>query len=280
MIREINTREITDAVKRLSVEANEQLGEDVLLGFQKALKNEVSPVGKEILDQLIENARLAREEHVPICQDTGLAVIFLEVGQEVHLVGGDLKEAVNQGVREGYGEGYLRKSSCHPFTRANTGDNTPAVIYIDIVPGDQVKVMVVPKGGGSENMSRLFMLPPSAGLVGVKERVLETVKEAGPNPCPPTIIGVGIGGTFEQAALQAKKSLLRPLGTPNPDSELDGLEKELLFEINNLGIGPQGLGGRITSLAVHVRLLPCHIASLPVAVNVQCHASRHKEAVI
>jgi fumarate hydratase subunit alpha len=280
MLREINTREITDAVKRLSVEANEQLGEDVLLGFQKALKNEVSPVGKEILEQLIENARLAREEHVPICQDTGLAVIFLEVGQEVHLVGGDLKEAVNQGVREGYGEGYLRKSSCHPFTRANTGDNTPAVIYIDIVPGDQVKVMVVPKGGGSENMSRLFMLPPSAGLAGIKERVLETVKEAGPNPCPPTIIGVGIGGTFEQAALQAKKSLLRPLGTPNPDPELDDLEKELLAEINKLGIGPQGLGGRTTSLGVHVRLLPCHIASLPVAVNVQCHASRHKEAVI
>ncbi len=280
MVREINTREITDAVKRLSVEANEQLGEDVLLGFHQALKNESSPVGKEILDQLIENARLAREEHVPICQDTGLAVIFLEVGQEVHLVGGDLKEAVNQGVREGYGEGYLRKSSCHPFTRANTGDNTPAVIYIDIVPGDQVKVMVVPKGGGSENMSRLFMLPPSAGLAGIKERILETVKEAGPNPCPPTIIGVGIGGNFEQAALQAKKSLLRPLGSPNPDPELDGLEKELLAEINKLGIGPQGLGGRTTSLGVHVRLLPCHIASLPVAVNVQCHASRHKEAII
>jgi len=280
MVREINTREITDAVKRLSVEANEQLGEDVLLCFQKALKSEISPVGKEILDQLIENARLAREEHVPICQDTGLAVIFLEVGQEVHLVGGDLKEAVNQGVREGYGEGYLRKSSCHPFTRANTGDNTPAVIYIDIVPGNQVKVMVVPKGGGSENMSRLFMLPPSAGRAGIKERVLETVNEAGPNPCPPTIIGVGIGGTFEQAALQAKKSLLRPLGTPNPDPELDDLEKELLAEINKLGIGPQGLGGRTTSLGVHVRLLPCHIASLPVAVNVQCHASRHKEAII
>ena len=280
MVREIDTREITDAVKRLSVEANEQLGEDVLWGFQQALKNEASPVGKEILDQLIENARLAREEHVPICQDTGLAVIFLDVGQEVHLVGGDVKEAVNQGVREGYGEGYLRKSSCHPFTRANTGDNTPAVIYIDIVPGDQVKVLVVPKGGGSENMSRLFMLPPSAGLAGIKEKVLETVKEAGPNPCPPTIIGVGIGGTFEQAALQAKKSLLRPLGTPNPDPELDDLEKELLTEINKLGIGPQGLGGRITSLGVHVRLLPCHIASLPVAINVQCHASRHKEVII
>jgi fumarate hydratase subunit alpha len=280
MVREIDTREITDAVKRLCVEANEQLGADVLECFREALDTETSPVGKEILDQLLENARIAREEHVPICQDTGLAVIFLEVGQEVHLVGGDLKEAANQGVREGYGEGNLRKSSCHPFTRANTGDNTPAVIYIDIVPGDRVKVMVVPKGGGSENMSRLFMLPPSAGLAGIKERVIETVKEAGPNPCPPTIIGVGIGGTFEQAALQAKKSLLRPLGTPNPDPELDDLEKELLTAINKLGIGPQGLGGRTTSLGVHVRLLPCHIASLPVAVNVQCHASRHKEALI
>ena len=280
MVREIDTREITREVSRLCREANEKLGEDVLQCFRQAREAETSPVGKEILDQLLENARIAREEQVPICQDTGLAVIFLEVGQEVHLVGGDLKESVHQGVREGYGEGYLRKSSCHPFTRANTGDNTPAVIYIDIVPGDRVKVLVVPKGGGSENMSRLFMLPPSAGLAGVKERVLETVKEAGPNPCPPTIIGVGIGGTFEQAALQAKKSLLRPLGTPNPDPELDGLEKELLASINKLGIGPQGLGGRTTSLAVHVRLLPCHIASLPVAVNVQCHASRHKEVVL
>jgi fumarate hydratase subunit alpha len=280
MVREIDTRDITREVSRLCREANEKLGEDVLQCFRQARESETSPVGKEILDQLLENARIAREEQVPICQDTGLAVIFLEVGQEVHLVGGDLKESVHQGVREGYREGYLRKSSCHPFTRANTGDNTPAVIYIDIVPGDRVKVLVVPKGGGSENMSRLFMLPPSAGLAGVKERVLETVKEAGPNPCPPTIIGVGIGGTFEQAALQAKKSLLRPLGTPNPDPELDGLEKELLASINKLGIGPQGLGGRTTSLAVHVRLLPCHIASLPVAVNVQCHASRHKEVVL
>jgi fumarate hydratase subunit alpha len=229
---------------------------------------------------LIENARIAREEHVPICQDTGLAVIFLEIGQDVHLVGGDLKEAIHQGVREGYGEGYLRKSACHPFTRANTGDNTPAVIYLDMVSGDQVKIWVVPKGGGSENMSRLFMLPPSAGLAGVTEKILETVKDAGPNPCPPTIIGVGIGGTFEQAALQAKKSLLRELGSANPDPELDHLEKEILLQINKSGIGPQGLGGRTTSLAVHIRLLPCHIASLPVAVNVQCHASRHKEAVI
>jgi fumarate hydratase subunit alpha len=280
MIREIQVREITQVVKRLCLEANEDLGQDVLHCFEKALQTEVSPVGREILEQLIENARIAREEHIPICQDTGLAVIFLEIGQDVHLAGGDLKEAVHQGVREGYGEGYLRKSACHPFTRANTGDNTPAVIYLDMVPGDQVKIWVVPKGGGSENMSRLFMLPPSAGLVGVTEKILETVKEAGPNPCPPTIIGVGIGGTFEQAALQAKKSLLRGLGSANPDPELDHLEKEILLQINKSGIGPQGLGGRTTSLAVHIRLLPCHIASLPVAVNVQCHASRHKEAVI
>ena len=280
MVREIEVVAVTQAVKALAIEANEVLGEDVLDCFQEALRNEESPVGREVLGQLIENARIAREEHIPICQDTGLAVIFLEIGQDVHLVGGDLKEAVHQGVREGYGEGYLRKSSCHPFTRANTGDNTPAVIYTDIVPGDRLKIWVVPKGGGSENMSRLFMLPPSAGLAGVKEKIVETVKEAGPNPCPPTIIGVGIGGTFEQAALQAKKSLLRPLGSPNPDPELDRLEKEILVLINKLGIGPQGLGGRTTSLAVHIRLLPCHIASLPVAVNVQCHASRHKEAVL
>lgn len=280
MIRELQVKEITQAVKRLCIEANENLGEDVLNCFQQALQKEISPVGKEILEQLIENARLAREEHLPMCQDTGLAVIFLEIGQDLHLTGGDVKEAVNQGVREGYGEGYLRKSSCHPFTRANTGDNTPAVIYIDVVPGDRLKIWVVPKGGGSENMSRLFMLPPSAGLPGIKEKIVETVKDAGPNPCPPTIIGVGIGGTFEQAALQAKKSLLRPLGSPNPDPELDRLEIELLEMINKLGIGPQGLGGRTTSLAVHIRLLPCHIASLPVAVNIQCHASRHKEVTL
>ncbi len=280
MIRELDVEEITRAVKQLCIEANEQLGDDVLICFQRALQKEISPVGKEILGQLIENARIAKEEHLPMCQDTGLAVIFLEIGQDLHLIGGDLKEAVNQGVREGYGEGYLRKSSCHPFSRANTGDNTPAVIYTDIVPGDRLKIWVVPKGGGSENMSRLFMLPPSAGIAGIKEKIVETVRDAGPNPCPPTIIGVGIGGTFEQAALQAKKSLLRPLGTANPDPELEQLEKEILGLINKLGIGPQGLGGRTTSLAVHIRLLPCHIASLPLAVNVQCHASRHKELTL
>jgi fumarate hydratase subunit alpha len=280
MIRELNIIKITEAVKTLCIEANENLGQDVLDCFQEALGKEVSPVGKELLEQLIENAGIAREEHIPICQDTGLAVIFLEIGQDLHLTGGDLKVAVNLGVRQGYGEGYLRKSACHPFTRANTGDNTPAVIYIDLVPGDRIKIVVVPKGGGSENMSRIFMLPPSAGLSGIKEKIVETVKEAGPNPCPPTIIGVGIGGTFEQAALQSKKALLRSLGTPNPDPELEQMEIELLESINKLGIGPQGLGGRTTSLGVHVRLLPCHIASLPLAINVQCHASRHKEVTL
>ncbi len=280
MIRELPVSEITRAVRDLCIQANEQLGEDVLEAFRQAQKEEPSPVGVEILDQLLKNAEIAATERIPICQDTGLAVVFLEVGQDVHLTGGDLKEAVQQGVRQGYGEGFLRKSACHPFTRANTGDNTPAMIYIDLVPGDHVKLWVVPKGGGSENMSRLYMLPPSAGWPGVKEKILETVREAGPNPCPPTIIGVGIGGTFEQAALQAKKALLRPLGSPNPDPELNDLEKEMLEAVNRLGIGPQGLGGRTTSLGVHIRMLPCHIASLPLAVNIQCHASRHKEILL
>lgn len=280
MIRPLDVIQITETVQRLCIEANEELGEDVLDAFHKAKEVEPSPVGREILDQLLENARIAREEHIPICQDTGLAVIFMEIGQDVHLIGGDLKEAVNEGVRRGYGEGYLRKSVCHPFTRANTGDNTPAILYTEIVPGDRVKLWIVPKGGGSENMSRLFMLPPSAGWQGVKEKIIETVREAGPNPCPPTIIGVAIGGTFEQAAFQAKKALLRPLGTANPDPESENLEQELLAAINRLGIGPQGLGGQTTSLAVHVRIMPCHIASLPLAVNVQCHAARHKEAVL
>ena len=279
-MREITCTEITSTLKRLFMEANTQLGDDMMAVFHRSMESEESAVGREILGQLVENADLSRETGVPICQDTGLAVVFLEVGQDVRLVGGDLIDAVNEGVRQGYKEGYLRKSVCHPFTRANTGDNTPAVVYVDLVPGDQVKIIAVPKGGGSENMSRLFMLPPSSGKAGVLERILETVREAGPNPCPPTIIGVGIGGTFEQSALQAKKALLRLVGSTNPDPELDTMEKEWLVEINKLGIGPQGLGGRTTSLALHIRMLPCHIASLPVAVNVQCHAARHKESIL
>ena len=279
-MREITCTEITSTLKRLFMEANTQLGDDMMAVFHRSMESEESAVGREILGQLVENANLSRETGVPICQDTGLAVVFLEVGQDVRLVGGDLIDAVNEGVRQGYEEGYLRKSVCHPFTRANTGDNTPAVVYVDLVPGDQVKIVAVPKGGGSENMSQLFMLPPSSGKAGVLERILETVREAGPNPCPPTIIGVGIGGTFEQSALQAKKALLRLVGSTNPDPELDTMEKEWLVEINKLGIGPQGLGGRTTSLALHIRMLPCHIASLPVAVNVQCHAARHKESIL
>ncbi len=276
-MREIHVSEITKAVKDLAIRANTELGEDVLRAFERALEKEESPTGRDILKHLLENARIAREEQIPMCQDTGFAVVFVEIGQDVRLVGGGLKDAIEQGVREGYEEGYLRKSVCHCFTRQNTGDNTPAIIHYDIVPGDRIKLVFAPKGGGSENMSRVTMLTPSVGLKGVKEFVVQRVKESGPNPCPPTIIGVGLGGTFEVAALLAKKALLRPLGSVNPDPELDEIEKSLLEEINRLGIGPQGLGGRITSLAVHVNMMPCHIASLPVAVNVQCHAARHKE---
>ena len=268
-MREISTSKITTAIRDLCIKANTQLGEDVLAAFQKAIKLETSPTGKDILEKLVENARIAREEGIPICQDTGFAVIFVELGQEVHLIGGDLKEAINTGVRQGYQEGYLRKSICHPFTRKNTGDNTPA--------GDRVRLIVAPKGGGSENMSRVTMLTPAVGVEGVKDFVVRRVKESGANPCPPTIVGVGIGGTFETAALLAKKALLRHLGSKNPNADLALLESELYEEINRLGIGPQGLGGRITSLAVHVDMMESHIASLPVAVNIQCHAARHKE---
>jgi len=276
-MREIHVNQITRAIRDLAIRANTELGEDVLNCFKESLSREESPTGRDILLRLIENAEIARSEQIPMCQDTGLAVVFVEMGQDVHIVGGTLREAIEEGVRQGYGEGYLRKSACHPFTRQNTGDNTPAVIHIDLVAGEGFKLIFAPKGGGSENMSRVTMLTPAVGVEGVKEFVVQRVKESGPNPCPPTIVGVGIGGTFEQAALLAKKALLRSLGSDNPDPELDRLEKEWLEEINRLGIGPQGLGGRITSLAVHVNMMPCHIASLPVAVNIQCHAARHKE---
>lgn len=279
-MRQIDVKLITEKVRDLCIEANTDLGEDVFEAFDRALQKEESPLGVEILKELKENARIAREEKVAICQDTGFAVVFIELGQEVHLVGGALKEAIFEGVRQGYRDGYLRKSICHPFSRANTGDNTPAVIHTEIVPGDGIKIIVAPKGGGSENMSRVVMLTPSDGVEGIKRYVVQRVKESGSNPCPPTIVGVGIGGTFEMAALLAKKSLLRPLGSRNSDPELDRLESEILEEINRLGIGPQGLGGRTTSLAVHILMMPCHIASFPLAVNIQCHAQRHKEAVI
>ncbi|MBP1696259.1 MAG: fumarate hydratase [Deltaproteobacteria bacterium] len=279
-MREIDVKLMTEKVRDLCMKANTDLGEDVLQAFDRAMVQEESSLGIEILKELKENARIAREESVPLCQDTGFAVVFVELGQDVHLVGGNLNEAIEEGVRQGYRDGYLRKSICHPFTRANTGDNTPAIIHTEVVPGDKVRMIVAPKGGGSENMSRVVMLTPSDGIEGIKRYVVQRVRESGSNPCPPTIVGVGIGGTFERAALLAKKSLLRPVGSKNPDPELDRLESEILTEINRLGIGPQGLGGRTTSLAVHILLMPCHIASFPLAVNIQCHAQRHKETEI
>jgi fumarate hydratase subunit alpha len=279
-MREVDVRLITEKVRDLCIKANTDLGEDVLQAFDRSMEKEESPLGVEILKELKENARIAKVENVPICQDTGFAVVFVELGQDVHLVGGNLSDAIQEGVRQGYQDGFLRKSICHPFTRANTGDNTPAIIHTELVPGNKIKMTVAPKGGGSENMSRVTMLTPSDGIDGIKRFVVQRVKESGSNPCPPTIVGVGIGGTFEQAALIAKKSLLRPLGSKNADPELDQLESEILTEINKLGIGPQGLGGRTTSLAVHILMMPCHIASFPLAVNIQCHAQRHKEAVI
>jgi len=279
-MREIDVKLITEKVRDLCMKANTDLGEDVLQAFDRAMGKEESPLGVEILKELKENARIAKEEKVPICQDTGFAILFIELGQDVHLVGGNLNEAIQEGVRQGYKDGYLRKSICHPFTRANTGDNTPAIIHTEVVAGDKIKMTVAPKGGGSENMSRVTMLTPSDGIEGIKRFVVQRVKESGSNPCPPTIVGVGIGGNLEQVALLAKKSLLRPLGSKNPDPELDQLESEILTEINHLGIGPQGLGGRTTSLAVHILMMPCHIASFPLAVNIQCHAQRHKETII
>ena len=279
-MRQVHVKEVEELVRKLFIEANLYLGEDVIEALKRALEIEESPVGKKVLEELLENAEVARREGLPICQDTGLAVVFVELGQEVQLVGGDLREAINEGVRRGYRDGYLRKSVCHPFTRVNTGDNTPAVIHLEVVPGDRVRVIAAPKGGGSENMSRVTMLTPAAGRRGVVDYVVERVRQSGANPCPPIVVGVGIGGTFEEAALIAKKALLRPLGEHHPDPEVAALEEEILQRVNALGIGPQGYGGRVTALAVHVEMIPCHIASLPVAVNIQCHAHRHKEGVI
>ncbi len=279
-MREVNVNVITERVKQLCIESNTDLNQEVLDAFDRLSAMEESPVGKELFAEYKENAKISLEEKVALCQDTGLAVIWMDLGQDVHLVGGDLNEAINEGVRQGYKEGYLRKSACHPFTRKNTGDNTPAIIHLNIVPGDKIKLMMVPKGGGAENMSIVSMLTPGVGKKGVMDFVVERVRIAGSNPCPPTVVGVGIGGTLEKAALLAKKSLTRPLGAPNPDPELAEMEREILKRVNNLGIGPMGLGGRITSLAVHIEMLPCHIASLPVAVNLNCHSHRHKEVII
>ena len=279
-MREIRTEQIVQAVRDLFIDANCNLGEDVLAAFDRAIETDESPVAREVLRELKENARIARDEQSPLCQDTGLAVLFVEVGQDVHVTGGDLKEALNEGVRRGYGEGYLRKSACHPFTRANTRDNTPAVIHFDIVPGERMRIVAVPKGGGAENMSRVDMLSPSAGLEGIKDFVVKRIEASGSNPCPPTVVGVGIGGTFERSAILAKKALTRRIGQRNADPELAGVEADVLSRINRLGIGPMGYGGNTTSLDVFFEVEPCHIASLPVAVNVQCHAMRHKETVL
>jgi len=280
MIREISSKKIIEVVRDLCIDANYNLGDDVLRAFDKAIEAEESATGIEVLKELKENARIAREEKAPICQDCGLAVVFIDIGQDVHIIGGDLKEAINEGVRQGYKDGYLRKSACHPLTRKNTGDNTPAIIHIQIVPGDKMKIVFAPKGGGAENMSRVTMLTPAVGIEGVKDFVVNRVKESGSNPCPPTVIGVGVGGTFERSAILAKKAILRDIGNRNLDPELATIEEEILTRINRLGIGPMGYGGNTTSLDVFLEIEPCHIASLPVAVNIQCHAGRHKEAII
>ena len=279
-VREISAEDITRTVRRLCIEANTVLGEDVIEAYTKGLEREESPVGRDALRQLLENARIAQEEGLPLCQDTGLAVVFVEMGQDIHIVNGDLNDAIHEGVRQGYRDGYLRASSLDPLTRKNFGDNTPAIIHVEMVSGDRFKLSVAPKGFGSENMSRVVLFPPAVGIEGIKKYVVQRVEESGPNPCPPVIVGVGIGGTFEKAALIAKKSLFRPLGQRHPNPEIAQLEVELLEEINQLGIGPLGLGGRVTALDVHVETYPTHIASIPVAVNIQCHCDRHKEAML
>ncbi|MHC4661053.1 MAG: fumarate hydratase [Planctomycetota bacterium] len=280
-MRDISVEEVTKALKELSMTANFELGKDVFAAFEEGLEKEVSQSGRAVFEELIENAKIANEERVPMCQDTGLAVVFLDIGQDVHLAGGDLTEAVNEGVRQGYLEGYLRKSSLdHPIRRKNTGDNTPAIIHTRIVPGDKVRVTLAPKGGGSENMSRIAMMPPSKGHEGVVDFVVDVVRQAGSNPCPPIVVGVGLGGTFEYSAVLAKRALLRELGKPAADADDAEMEKEIFGRIKKLGIGPQGFGGRYTALGVHIESANCHLASLPVAVNIQCHAARHKEVVI
>ncbi len=279
--REIPFEQVRDTVARLCIEANCLLGDDVVQAFKNGLKTEESPAGKDILSQLLENQQIARQETVPICQDTGWAVVWLEVGSNVRIKGGELYDAIQQGVAKGYTEGYLRKSIVKdPLRRENTGDNTPAIIYTDIVPGSELKIVVQPKGGGSENMSEVKMLSAADGVEGIKRFVVDRVARSKANPCPPVIVGVGIGGTFEKCALLAKRALLREVGSRHPDPFYSALEEELLERVNRLGIGPQGLGGRVTALAVFIEAFPCHIATMPCAVNINCHAARHKSAVL
>jgi len=281
-MREIEAKEITGTVSRLFQEAGHYLPEDVIDAIKRAQEAEESPVGREVLGRILENIKVAASEQIPLCQDTGDAIVFLELGQEVHVVGGELYSAINEGVRQGYAEGYLRNSMViQPFSaRINTKDNTPAIIHTDIVSGDKLRIIAKPKGGGAENMSRLAMLKPAEGRQGVIDFAVKTVDEAGSNACPPVIVGVGIGGTLEKCVLLAKRALLREVGKPNPDGEVAELEREILKRVNNLGIGPMGYGGRITALAVHIEVFPAHIASLPVAVNIQCWCARHKEAIL
>ncbi|MBQ2932735.1 MAG: fumarate hydratase [Clostridia bacterium] len=279
-MREISAAKITETVKNLCIEANCHLTDDIKNRIKDFHEDENWGQAKEILERIIENYEISDEKNQPVCQDTGVACVFLKIGQDVH-VNGDITEAVNEGVRQGYDEGYLRKSVVRdPLDRVNTGDNTPAMLYFEIVPGDKIEVTVAPKGFGSENMSKIAMLRPSDGLQGVKDFVVKTVEEAGPNPCPPVVVGVGIGGTFDKAAYLAKKALLRPVDIPNNEEFYANLEKELLDEINNLGIGPQGFGGKTTALAVNIEKFPTHIAGLPVAVNINCHVTRHRTEVI
>ena len=280
-MRDIHVSAITDAVKKLCMDANVSLEPDVLRAFDRALGTERSPAGKQVLQILKDNAELARTRRIPYCQDTGMVVCFLELGQDVHVIGGGLEDAINKGVGQGYKEGYLRASIVKsPFDRVNTGDNTPAVIHTEVAPGATLRIMIMAKGGGCENRSKYTMFTPAAGLPAVKDFVIECVKTAGPDACPPLILGVGIGGTFEKSAILSKKALFRELGSPNPDPMLDTLERELLERANRLGIGPQGYGGDTTSLGIHVLTYPCHITSLPVAVTIECHAHRHKEVTL
>lgn len=280
-MREVNVSIITDNIKEMCIEANHFLTDDMKNVFENAVKNEESALGKQVLGQLEENLKIAGVDMIPICQDTGMAVVFINVGQDVHLTGGDITDAINEGVRRGYVEGYLRKSVVKdPIYRENTKDNTPAVIHFNIVPGDKVDITVAPKGFGSENMSRVFMLKPADGIEGVKEAILTAVKDAGPNACPPMVVGVGIGGTFEKCAYLAKKALTRDLNEESPVEYVRDLEKEMLEKINKLGIGPGGLGGTQTALAINIETYPTHIAGLPVAVNICCHVNRHSHRVI
>jgi fumarate hydratase subunit alpha len=275
----VQAKDIREAVAAMCIAANRELPADVRAAFEAAHAAEEAPAAKEIFRQLLENADLARDTGLPLCQDCGLAVFFVEVGEDVRVEGSTLREAINDGMVAGYKDGFLRKSSCDPFTRKNTGDNSPSIIHFDIVPGDTLKITMMAKGGGSENMSRVTMLSPAQGWKGIKDFVVNRVAEAGPNPCPPTIVGVGIGGNFELAAVNSKKALMRELDDKHPDPEIAKLEDELLAAINALGIGPMGLGGKTTSLGVKILVAPCHLASLPLAVNIQCHSARHKEVI-